>query len=685
MKRKIITFALLLWGVLFSLQGETLQQLEKRLKMSSPGLPEFRVYNDMFGVTRSVRTLPGKKNSGVFKLSVLNSTPRISMLDISGVAVADMTGLGNFKELRSLRLGASKVVGLEKYSLPNLVRLDLSRSVIKDISWLKNYPGLRILHLPESVTDITPLKGRSFRALSVPGVLNSDDVCRKLGIDVAIRTAHAYRRPGRDTLPPLTLQRNGKGQVTAAAFMRYAPPPLALKGFAGLLFPEIRAPRSIPPKPEEYPGLRSFSRRVPLKVSVFRKDSATLRKLDLTALNAVEFNGESFPELEELRLAGAVINLESLKAPKLKRLILEKIEGWSPGQSVHRHRYRHETAGQRRPGVQLVKAAPNWDLVSLKISLRRDEFDFDSLKKIRFRALECHYYGNTLEWLSKAPLHTLTLSAPAVNGNASAVLGTLPLKKLNIALGEKADMSFLKKLKLQHLALKGGGKNFSFLLLRKMPLKSLRLKNVFKGKNDLGLMKFPLLTELVLDGIHFTKVAAFGKHTKLESLALENCTYSPAGLTLKEPDLDYVCGDMLSKELLKLKRLKNLRIGQLGVFPASDRIINYDFPWERFKALKLVNFSICAERADFAKEFKALKRLKVDDISRHGISLDQVRTQSELDTLVLTNARPRPDRAVPERNSAFRRPMIPAPRKEPGVAQKVYIDAPGGFDGGFVR
>lgn len=683
--KRILFIIVLLSGVLCTLKGESLQQFEKRLKKSSPGLPEFRIYNDMFGVIRSVRTLPGKTNSGVFKLSLLNACPRISMLDISGVAKADLTGLSGFKELRALRLGASEIIGLDKYSLPGLVRLDLSQSVVKDISWLKNYPGVRILHLSESVTDITPLRGRSFRALSVPGVHNSDDVCRKLGITVAIRTAHAYRRPGRDRLPPLTLKKNEKGQVIAASFMGYTPPAPALKGFAGDLFPEVRLPRGIPPKPEEYPGLGSFSRRAPLKVSVFLKDSSTLRKLDLTAVKAVEFNGDSFPELEELRLSGAVIGLETLKAPKLKRLILEKAEGWLPGQSVHRHRYRHETVGQRRPGVRLIKAAPGWELDLLKISLRRDEFDFDSLKKIRFKKLECHYCGRTLEWLLKAPLHTLTLNAPFINGNASAVLGTLPLKKLNLALGESADMTFLKKLKLQHLVLSGGGKNFSFHLLRKMPLKTLRLRNVFKGKTDLNMMKFPALTELILDRIHFTKVNALGKLLKLESLALENCNFSPAGLTLKEPDLDYVCGDMLSKEILKLKKLKNLRIGQINVFSAGERIVNYDFPWERFKALQLVNFSVYAERADFAKEFKSLKRLKIDDISRHGISTDQVRTKSELDTLVLTNARPRPDRAVPEKYSTFRRPMIPAPRSEEAVAKKIYIDAPGGFNGGFLR
>jgi hypothetical protein len=96
------------------------------------------------------------------------------------------------------------------------------------------------------------------------------------------------------------------------------------------------------------------------------------------------------------------------------------------------------------------------------------------------------------------------------------------------------------------------------------------------------------------------------------------------------------------------------------------------------------NLSVFAERGDFAREFKHLKRLKIDDMSRHGIAPVQVRAGTLLEVLVLTNARPRPDRAVPEPRSRFRRPVMPAPRPEPGVAKRVYIDAPGRFNGGFL-
>ena len=176
-----------------------------------------------------------------------------------------------------------------------------------------------------------------------------------------------------------------------------------------------------------------------------------------------------------------------------------------------------------------------------------------------------------------------------------------------------------------------------------------------------------------------------GKLPNLRSLALENCIFSPAGLTLQEPDLDYVCGDMISKEILKMKKLKNLRIGLIGVFYDTQRSVNNDFPWERFKVLNVENLSLRAERADFAKEFKSLKKLKIDDISRHGILPEQVRTHHLLETLVLTNFRPRPDRAVPVSNSLFWRPMIPAPRQEEGVARRFYAGGPGGFKGVFLR
>ena len=681
--KRVLLIILLFCGVLTALKGGSAQQIEKRLKMSSAGLPEFRVEADLFGVIRSVRTLPGPKVSGAFKLSALAGYPGISMLDISGVESVDLEGLSKFKELRSLRIGAAKVSGLEKSSLPGLIRLDIANTSVADISWLRNFPGVRILHLPESVTNISVLKGRSFRALSVPGVTNSDDVCRTLGIKVSIRTAHAYRRPGRDTMPPLALKRDAKGAVVSAVFMRFNPPRRKAPGFVGEMFPEELAPLPVPPKPEEYPGLSAFSRREPFKVSLFAGERASLRRLDLRALNSVVFSGESFPALEELCLSGEIINLESLNAPKLKKLVLENIEGSLPGGTVAPRRFRHFTLLPPREGAKPVRLGSFPALESLKITLLRNEFDFDSIKNVKVKKLECRFYGKDLSFLKGGRINKLSLYAPFVTGSKTAVLGSLPLKELKLALNNEADCRFLQKLRLRRLTL-SGGKNFSISLIRKMPLTALCLKNTFDTYNDLNSLKIASLQELVLDQVNFTRVEFLGRLTNLKSLALENCVYSPEDLNLREPDLDYVCGDRISKEILKMKKLQNLRIGQIGVFTGTQRIVNYDFPWERFKALDLVNFSLCAERADFAKEYKALKRLKVDDISRHGISPDQVRTGKILDTLVLTNARPRPDRAVPERNSFFRRPVTPAPGKEPGVAHKVYLHGPGGFNGGFL-
>lgn len=68
--KKLSFIFITLSAILLPLKGETLQQLEKRLQMSSPGLPEFRVYNDVFGVTRSVRTLPGKKKQRCFQVVI---------------------------------------------------------------------------------------------------------------------------------------------------------------------------------------------------------------------------------------------------------------------------------------------------------------------------------------------------------------------------------------------------------------------------------------------------------------------------------------------------------------------------------------------------------------------------------------------------------------------------------------
>ena len=678
-------FFMLLLGILAAgvFAAENPRELEKRLQKSSPGLPEFRAYTDMFGIVRSVRTLPaGQKAEGSFKLAHLAAYPQISMLDISGVSSIDLTGIEKFKELRYLRLAAPEIKGIEKAVLPELVRLDLSNTNLTDITWLKSCPKVRILNLPESVTNIASLKGRSFRALSIPGVRNSDDVCRTLGIKVAIRTSHAYRRPGRESMPPLALKRDEKGSVTSAAFLGFAPRKRALGGLLGDMFPEeLRIP-GVPPKPEEYPGVENFSRSVPFKVSVFLKDAATLKKLDLRALGCVVFAGETFPQLEELHLSHAVAGLETLKAPKLKRLILENIEGYLSDSEIPRPPFRGFFTPEARKGVTPVRLGKGWNLDLLKISPRRDEFDFNSLQGITVKALECRYSGTSLGFLKGQKIYRLALYAPNVAGKETAILGTLPLKDLTLTFNQETDAAFLRKLKLRRLVLSGAGKNFSVAMLLKMPLETLRLQNCRSYVNGL---KLPKLKELVLDQVIFTQADFLARSPQLRTLALENCVFAPAGLTLREPDLDYVCGDLISKQILKLKHLNTLRIGQIGVFKPGDRIVNYDFPWERFKALQLVNFSLLAERADFAKEYKHLKRLKIDDISRHGISPDQVRVGALLETLVLTNVRSRPDRAVPEPRSRFRRPMIPAPRPEPAVAKKLYTDAPGGFNGGFLH
>ena len=232
--------ALLLPGLFLAfacLWGNTAQQLEEKLQKSAPGLPGFRVFTDFSGIVRTVRTEPSGKNTGHFKLTALAGHPHIALLEITGVEQADLTGLANFKELKALKIGADKVTSLPSTPLPGMVRLDLSGTQIKDISFLRHFPGVRILQLPETVTDITVLKGRSFRALSIPGVVNSDEVCKSLNIKVSIRTAHAYRRPGRDRLPPVEIIRDPKGKVTALLFPRFTPPPPLLKGFAGKLFP----------------------------------------------------------------------------------------------------------------------------------------------------------------------------------------------------------------------------------------------------------------------------------------------------------------------------------------------------------------------------------------------------------------------------------------------------------------
>ena len=672
----------------FTLAGTPARQLEESLQKSSPGLPEFRVFTDMFGTVRTVRTLPSEKRGGVFKLSLIKQHLRMNLLEIAGVSEADLTGLADFKELKSLRISADTVKGLDSGAMPSVNRIDLSGTGITDVKWIANFPNVRILRLPESVTDITPLKGRTFRALSIPGVYDSDGVCRKLNITVAIRTGHAYRRPGRDRLPPTQVVKNSEGKATEVRFLRFNPPPRSFKGFTGEMFPEERALPGVRPAVTDYPGLNEFTRKTPLKASVFLKDASTLQVLDLQALRGVEFNGESFPELRELYLSGAVINLASLKAPKLKKLHLINVEGGRPGEvfefSNNVPPYRQILPA--REGVAKVAPGKNLTLDSLKISLKRLEFDFNSLKDIQFKELECFYDGADLSFLKGKKMTRLVLNAPNVTGKSTAVLGQLPLKELNIALGPNADYTFLGKMKLRTLIISGTGKsNFSVALLRKMPLQSLHLRNVFGGRTDLTALKAPQLQELVLDNITFTKAGFLSSFPKLRSLAIENCVFAPSGMSLRTPDIDYLCGDRLSKAVLGLKKLKNLRMGAICVFLPGDRLANYEFPWERFKVLPLENLSITAARADFCKEFTSLKRLKIDDFSKNGIDPLQVKVPKELDLLALTNVRPRPDRAVPEYRFLFRRPVMPSAKKEAGIARKVYLDGPGGFNGGFLR
>ena len=118
--------------VLTGLCAEDVRQLESRLKKSVPGAPEFRAYADMFGAVRSVRTLPGSKTGGIFKLSLLRGQARIGMLDLTGLAEADLSGLGDHKELKTLVVGAGVVKGLQSSSHPGLLRLDISRTKITE-------------------------------------------------------------------------------------------------------------------------------------------------------------------------------------------------------------------------------------------------------------------------------------------------------------------------------------------------------------------------------------------------------------------------------------------------------------------------------------------------------------------------------------------------------------------------
>ena len=356
------------------------------------------------------------------------------------------------------------------------------------------------------------------------------------------------------------------------------------------------------------------------------------------------------------------------------------VEGALPDSSLagRRERAIYAFSLPAREGVKKIRLAKGWKLDNLTIRPVRDEFDFSSLQGIQVKSLKCYTTRKTLAFLKGRKISRLVLDAPFVSGKESAVLGTLPLRELTIALSSNADFSFLKKLKLRQLILSNcSAGNFSLQWLQQMPLENLRLRNCFKRSVDFTSLKLPLLKVLVLDGVTFTRAGFLSNFPKLESLALENCVFAPAGLSLKTLDIDYLCGDRLSKGILKLEKLRDLRLGAIGVFSSGERLANYEFPLERFKVLKIENLSFCGARADFAREFTALKRLKIDDISREGITPLEVKAAHELETLVLTHVRPRPDLPVPEQRFLFRRPRIPAPRKEPGVAAQVFEGGPG--------
>ena len=111
---------------------------------------------------------------------------------------------------------------------------------------------------------------------------------------------------------------------------------------------------------------------------------------------------------------------------------------------------------------------------------------------------------------------------------------------------------------------------------------------------------------------------------------------------------------------------------------------NSELPLEKLKVLKVENLSVCIDRADWVRRLPALRKLKIDDISRNGILPESIKCASELKVLTLTNVRPRPDRWVPESRALFRRPVVPSFRPVPDVAEKCYVDVPGGFNGGFL-
>lgn len=682
--RTILLFLLFLLTAVPCLNAADPLEIEKELQKSSPGLPEFRVFQDNFGIVRSVRTLPEKKNSGRFSLAWLKSFPQIAMLDLSGLAEVDLTGLEEFRELRTLKVGALHVKGIDQISSKSILRLDLAETDIRSAGFLKGFPALRSLLLPPGVTDITPLRERSFRALSAPGVNNLAAVCAELNIQVNIRTARPRRRPAGEA-PPAEIERDEKGNLVAFRFWRLRPPVRLNPGFTGMMFPEEISERPVVPPEGRYPALKTVDWKAPFSPAVFGKDAATLRELDLRACRAVAFKGEKFPELRELRLSGPVAGLETLQAPKLTRLYLERVEGLVPGAKLPRPRSPFQVQDfSRRPRALPVSLPPGLKLDLLRVIPARDEFDFNSLRKVGYRRLECFFPGRDPAFLAGTAVECLHLTAPRVTGRAAEILGALPLRELKLRLGDSCDFSFLKKLKkLEYLSLNGGrGGVFDPSWLTGKPLRTLHLQNPSAGQVDWDRLVSGRLRELILSHVVLRDLKFLGRLKNLESLALENCVIIP-GSGVKPDEAGMAAADALCDGLTACGKLRNLRIGRIG---ASDwnTLANSELPLEKLKVLKLENLSVCVDRADWVRRLTTLRKLKIDDISRNGILPENVKCASELKVLTLTNVRPRPDRWVPESRALFRRPVVPAFRPVPDVAEKCYVDVPGGFNGGFL-
>ena len=463
---------LLLFSLL--LPGAGVEEIEKNLQKTASGLPQFRVLTDPSGNIRGIRTVPGAKPSGVLSLNQLKAYNNISFLYLGGLKELDLTGISEFKNLRTLRVGAEKLSGTSGASSISVVRLDISDSKIKDISWVKNFPVLRVLYLPESVNDISTLRNRSFRSISAPGVNDLSTVCLKLGITLQVRPEGLKRRSLRNrasALPPLKLYRGPGGEVTGAEFWKLKRPRRLNAGFTGEMFPEETEHFTLQQIPKDsYAALQKFNNRVPFELSAFNADCKTLRKLDLRALRAVVINGEIFPELRELKLSGAVKGLETLKAPKLTHLYLENVEGFDPQNLPARFPGRTFSVQDRsrRKNVSLIALPGGSKLHTLKIIPLRDEFDFTSLKKVSFRNLEALCHGNDLSFLAGKNPVSLKLAVPAVTGNALALLGKMSaLKELKLAAGADLDYRFLRGLKLHTLSLHSPSSgNFSPDMLR---------------------------------------------------------------------------------------------------------------------------------------------------------------------------------------------------------------------------